>query len=65
TGADIEALCREAALTAARENIQASNVSMKHFRAALEKVKPSITEDLKMEYERILKDFKKSIAYIS
>ncbi len=65
TGADLESVCREAALTAARENIQASNVTMKHFKAALEKVKPSITEDLKIEYERILKDFKKSIAYIS
>lgn len=65
TGADLESVCREAALTAARENLQATTVSMKHFKAALEKVKPSITEDLKVEYERILRDFKKSIAYIS
>jgi transitional endoplasmic reticulum ATPase len=65
TGADLESVCREAALTAARENLQATTVSMRHFKAALEKVKPSITEDLKIEYERILRDFKKSIAYIS
>ncbi|MEM3407445.1 MAG: CDC48 family AAA ATPase [Nitrososphaerota archaeon] len=64
TGADIEALCREAALTAARENIEAKEINAKHFMEALKKVKPSVsTEELK-EYDRIIKDFKKSTAYI-
>ncbi len=64
TGADIEALCREAALTAARENIEAKEINARHFMEALKKVKPSVsTEELK-EYDRIIKDFKKSTAYI-
>ncbi|MFH7860041.1 MAG: CDC48 family AAA ATPase, partial [Candidatus Aenigmatarchaeota archaeon] len=42
TGADIEALCREAALTAARENIEAKEINAKHFMEALKKVKPSV-----------------------
>ncbi len=65
TGADIEALCREAALNAARENINTEKVYMRHFLAALEKVKPSIAPEQKREYERILTEFKKSLAYIS
>jgi len=65
TGADIEAVCREAALTAAREDLKAEKVSMRHFVAALEKVKPSITPEQKREYEKILTEFKRSLAYIS
>jgi transitional endoplasmic reticulum ATPase len=65
TGADIEALCREAALNAARENLEIDKVYMRHFVAALEKVKPSIAPEQKREYERILTEFKKSLAYIS
>ncbi|MCD6536384.1 MAG: CDC48 family AAA ATPase [Thaumarchaeota archaeon] len=65
TGADLEAVCREAALTAARENINIDKVYMRHFMAALERVKPSIAPEQKREYEKILSEFKKSLAYIS
>ena len=65
TGADIEAVCREAALTAAREDLNIKKVSMRHFLAALEKVKPSITPEQRREYEKILTDFRRSMAYIS
>jgi len=65
TGADLEAVCREAALAAARENINIDKVYMRHFRAALEKVKPSIAPEQKREYEKILSEFRKSLAYIS
>ncbi len=65
TGADIEALCREAALNAARENLNIDKVYMRHFIAALEKVKPSIAPEQRREYERILTEFKRSLAYIS
>jgi len=65
TGADIEAVCREAALTAAREDLNIKKVSMRHFVAALEKVKPSITPEQRREYEKILTDFRRSMAYIS
>jgi len=65
TGADLEAVCREAALTAARENINIDKVYMRHFMAALERVKPSIAPEQRREYEKILSEFKKSLAYIS
>jgi transitional endoplasmic reticulum ATPase len=64
TGADIEAVVREAAMLAARENINAQKVSMKHFEKALLKIKPSVGAEEKAEYDRILSNFKKSMAYI-
>ncbi len=64
TGADIEAVVREAAMLAARENINAQRVSMRHFEKALLKIKPSVGAEEKAEYDRILSNFKKSMAYI-
>ena len=40
-GADIEAVCREAAMLTLRNNIDAENIPNKYFKEALEKVKPS------------------------
>jgi transitional endoplasmic reticulum ATPase len=52
-GSDIEALCREAAMLALRRDIDAKEITNKDFKEALEKVKPSITEqDIKL-YEEI------------
>jgi len=45
SGADIEAVCREAGMSALRENMKARKVAAKHFKAALEEVKPSITSE--------------------
>jgi len=56
-GSDIAALCREAGLTAIRENIKASKVTRTHFETALKQVRPSIdAEGLKFysEFERHL-----------
>ena len=39
-GADIEAVCREAAMLTLREDINSETVSMKFFEKAMEKVKP-------------------------
>lgn len=50
-GSDIEALCREAAMFALREDVDV--VGMNHFREALKKVKPSVTDSLASYYERI------------
>ncbi|RLJ06765.1 MAG: AAA family ATPase, partial [Candidatus Aenigmatarchaeota archaeon] len=58
SGADIEAVCREAALNALREDIKAKEVRKKHFKKALEKVKPSITPKLMEFYKRIAEQFK-------
>jgi len=56
-GSDIAALCREAGLTAIRENVKAAKVTRAHFEAALKQVRPSIdAEGLKFyeEFERHL-----------
>lgn len=57
-GADITALCREAAMLALRENPNAKSVDMKQFREALKKVKPTIDEHIMSYYERIEERFK-------
>lgn len=44
-GADIEGLCREAAMLALRESISAKEVRKKHFEEALKKIKPSVSLD--------------------
>ncbi len=59
TGADLEALCREAALFALRENIHAKEVKMKHFEQAMEKIKPSLTKEMIEYYKRIQEGMKK------
>ncbi|MCS6769204.1 MAG: CDC48 family AAA ATPase [Candidatus Caldarchaeum sp.] len=64
TGADIEAVVREAAMLAARENLNAQRVSMAHFEKALLKIKPSVGVEERAEYEKIVSNFKKSMAYI-
>jgi transitional endoplasmic reticulum ATPase len=56
-GADIEAVCREAAIIALRKDIGAKKVEMSHFNAALNKVKPSITKEIEKVYEDIKEYF--------
>ncbi|MEM4510789.1 MAG: AAA family ATPase, partial [Pyrobaculum sp.] len=51
SGADIELLVREATFLALREDINAKEVSMRHFEEALKKVRPSITPDMLKFYE--------------
>jgi len=55
SGADIEAICREAAMIALRENIKSDKVTREHFEQALKKIKPSIS---KMELENYTESFK-------
>lgn len=57
-GADIESVCREAAMIALRENFDTEYVEMRHFREALKKVKPTITENIAQFYEKIEAQFK-------
>ncbi|MEM0333717.1 MAG: hypothetical protein QXX30_04655 [Candidatus Aenigmatarchaeota archaeon] len=52
SGADIEALCREAALNALREDINSKEVKLKHFEEAMKKVTPSITKEMVEYYKR-------------
>ncbi len=57
TGADIEALCREAAIMALRENLGAKEVRSKHFKGAMKVIRPSLgkeeLESFKKKVERI------------
>ncbi|MEM1982672.1 MAG: CDC48 family AAA ATPase [Sulfolobales archaeon] len=51
SGADIEALVREAALTALRSDINASLVTFKHFTDSFQLVQPSLTKQMIKFYE--------------
>jgi transitional endoplasmic reticulum ATPase len=52
-GADIEAVCREAAMLALREDFNIEKVSRRHFIDALDKVKPTINDDMIDFYNRL------------
>jgi transitional endoplasmic reticulum ATPase len=52
-GADIEGVCREAAMLALRENIKATEVKKKNFDEALKKIKPSVTIDDAKAYKEM------------
>ncbi len=59
SGADLEALCKEAAMSALRESLKAKNVSKKHFEEALKKIKASITKETIEFYEKFVERHKK------
>ena len=44
-GADIESVCREAAMLTLRNNLEASEIPNKYFKEAIEKVKPGNKQD--------------------
>jgi transitional endoplasmic reticulum ATPase len=56
TGADIEGICREAAITALRMDMKADKVNMACFEEAMTVVRPSIDEATVKYYERISKE---------
>ena len=56
-GADIEAVCREAAVLSLREDINSKNVKMEHFRKAIDKVRPSASKDIEKEYSELKDQF--------
>ncbi len=75
TGADIEAVCREAGMLAIREAIKPGmskeevkeiakkiRITKEHFKKALEKVKPSLTKDDLKKYEEIVESFHRMYA---
>ena len=51
SGSDLEVLVREAGMMALREDINTENVRMRHFREALRRIRPSITEDMLRYYK--------------
>jgi len=62
SGADVEALCREAAMLAIREDEKAKKISKKHFDKAIEQVRASITPNILKFYEKVSETLGSGIA---
>jgi transitional endoplasmic reticulum ATPase len=62
SGADIEALCREAAMLAIRQDDKANKVAKVHFDKAMEVVRASITSNIIKFYEKISETLGSGIA---
>ncbi len=54
SGADLESLVREAAMSALRENMKSKEVKMKHFEDVLKKMTPTVTKDVRSYYEKFV-----------
>jgi transitional endoplasmic reticulum ATPase len=52
-GADIESLCREAAILALRKDMGAEEVKKEHFMKALESVRASVTREMIDYYKEV------------
>lgn len=59
-GADVESLCREAAMLSLREDMNAKEVSMEHFEAAMKKVRPSVSKQAAERYAKIEEEYLKN-----
>jgi len=59
SGADVEALCREAAFNALRTEPEAKEVTADDFTSAMENIKPSITPDMETWYQSFTKRIRK------
>jgi transitional endoplasmic reticulum ATPase len=58
SGADIESLCREAAMHALRKNVNSVEVTMKDFQDALKEMGPSITPDMEKWYKSFMQQIR-------
>jgi transitional endoplasmic reticulum ATPase len=56
-GSDLESIAREAAMTALREDADTDIVEMRHFRQAMESVRPTINDSILEYYEEIEDQF--------
>jgi len=59
SGADIEALCREAAMNALRKDVQSKEVSVADFQKAMEKIGPTILPDMEAWYKGFMKQIRR------
>jgi len=57
-GADIESVCREAAILALRKDMKAKTVKMEFFEEALKKVHPSTTKEIEDAYRELEEHFR-------
>ncbi|MGD8543566.1 MAG: CDC48 family AAA ATPase [Candidatus Bathyarchaeota archaeon] len=58
SGADIEALCREAALKALRKDFKSKQVNFADFQEAMEKISPSVSPDMNTWYKNFLRQIR-------
>jgi len=58
SGADIEALCREAAMYALRIDVNAKEVTMTDFQEAMKRIGPSITPDMEKWYKSFVQQIR-------
>ena len=54
SGADIESLCREAAMHTLRRDIKAEEVTMKDFQDAIKEIGPSVTPEMEKWYKNFM-----------
>ena len=52
-GADLEAVCRESAIFALREDMASEVVEERHFMEALKNIRPSVTKEIEKAYEDV------------
>jgi len=57
-GSDLASIAREAAIQALRDDPDTDEVEMKHFRTAMESVRPTINEELLEYYESVEEEFR-------
>jgi transitional endoplasmic reticulum ATPase len=62
SGADIDALCREAAMIALRDDINVKEVRKTHFERAIAEARGSLTDDVIKYYKKVKDDMGSSIA---
>jgi len=60
SGADIEAVCREAAMLALRSDLNAKEVTMKNFEEATKKTGPSVTPDMEKWYRSFMQQVRQA-----
>jgi transitional endoplasmic reticulum ATPase len=58
SGADIESLCREAAMHALRKDVSTKEVTMHNFQEAMKEMGPSVTPDMEKWYKSFLQQFR-------
>ena len=59
SGADVEALCREAALNALRRDLNAKEVTKADFDTAMEKIGPSISPEIEEWYKSFMRQVRR------
>jgi transitional endoplasmic reticulum ATPase len=56
-GSDLESVGREAAIEALRDDPEAETVEMRHFRKAMENVRPTVTDEIRDYFEEMEEEF--------